>query len=160
MKTTRPGFHQHLLEFRRYTNQSMCDITYIKWYLLETKELGHRDGGFFIHVICFNLHIRQWHQLLLQDGWCFKWCRCKCLFLVSIQRDYQRPVTNVWTWRRNQKQVAGLMSKHLQCFTRRSLVKTLGRWYYEHNIIYYRIIYIYFFFKKKEQLTVNRIYSS
>ena len=39
--------HQHLLEFRRYIDQSLCVITYIKRYLLETKELRHIDGGFF-----------------------------------------------------------------------------------------------------------------
>ena len=48
LKTARPGFHQHPLEFRRYTNQSLCVITYIKGYLLEPKELRHSDGGFFI----------------------------------------------------------------------------------------------------------------
>ena len=37
LKTTRPGFHQHSLEFRRYTDQSLCVITYIKRYPLETK---------------------------------------------------------------------------------------------------------------------------
>ena len=47
LKTTRPGFHQHLLEFRRCTDQYICVITYIKQYLLETKELRHSDGGFF-----------------------------------------------------------------------------------------------------------------
>ena len=48
LKTTRPGFYQHPLEFRRYNDQSLCVITYIKRYLLETKELRHSDGGFFI----------------------------------------------------------------------------------------------------------------
>ena len=48
LKTTRPGFHQHPLEFMRYTDQSLCVIIYIKRYLLETKELRHSDGGFFI----------------------------------------------------------------------------------------------------------------
>ena len=48
LKTTRPGFHQHPLEFRRYTDQSLCAVTYIKQYLLEAKELRHSDDGFFI----------------------------------------------------------------------------------------------------------------
>ena len=43
LKTTRPGFHQHPLEFSRYTNQYLCVITYIKRYLLETKKLPHPD---------------------------------------------------------------------------------------------------------------------
>ena len=47
-KTTRPGFHQHPFEFRRYTDQSLCAVTYIKQYLLEAKELRHSDDGFFI----------------------------------------------------------------------------------------------------------------
>ena len=48
LKATRPGFHQHPLEFRTYTNRSLSVITYIKRYLLETKELRHSDGGFYI----------------------------------------------------------------------------------------------------------------
>ena len=48
LKPTGPGFHQHLLEFRRYTDQSQCVITYNKRYLLETKELRHSDSGFFL----------------------------------------------------------------------------------------------------------------
>ena len=48
LKATRPGFHQHPLEFRTYTNRSLSAITYSKWYLLETKALRHSDGGFFI----------------------------------------------------------------------------------------------------------------
>ena len=48
LKTTRPGFHQHPLEFRRYTDKFLCVITYIRRYLLETKELRHGDGGFLI----------------------------------------------------------------------------------------------------------------
>ena len=48
LKTARPGFHQHPLEFRRYINESLCVITYIKRYLLETKEVMLSDGGFFI----------------------------------------------------------------------------------------------------------------
>ena len=50
------------------------------------------------------------------------------LFLMLIQRDqqlHQRPVTKVW--QRYQKQLVGLMTKGLRCFTRRPLVKTLGR---------------------------------
>ena len=50
LKVTRPGFHQHHLEFRRYTDQSLCGITYVKRHLLETKELRHSDGGFFISL--------------------------------------------------------------------------------------------------------------
>ena len=34
LKTTRSGFHQHSSEFRRYTDQSLCVITYIKRYVL------------------------------------------------------------------------------------------------------------------------------
>ena len=45
LKTTRPGFHQHTLEFRRYTDESLCFITYIKQHLLKRKELRHSDGG-------------------------------------------------------------------------------------------------------------------
>ena len=56
LKTTRPSFHQHSLEFRRYADQSLCVITYIKLYLLETKKLRHSDGGFFIS---FKPHIKQ-----------------------------------------------------------------------------------------------------
>ena len=48
LKTTRSGFHQHPLEFSRYTDELLCIIVYIDWYLLETKELRHNDGGFFI----------------------------------------------------------------------------------------------------------------
>ena len=48
LKTTRPSFHQQSLEFRRYTDKSLCVIIYIKRYLLETKELRHSDGSFFI----------------------------------------------------------------------------------------------------------------
>ena len=48
LKTTKPGFLQHPLESRRYTDQSFRVITYIKRYLLETKELRHSDGGFFV----------------------------------------------------------------------------------------------------------------
>ena len=50
LKVTRPGFHQHHLEFRRYTDQSLRGITYVKRHLLETKELRHSDGGFFISL--------------------------------------------------------------------------------------------------------------
>ena len=48
LKTTRPDFHQHSLEFRRYTHKSLSVITYIKRYLLVRKELRHSDDGFFI----------------------------------------------------------------------------------------------------------------
>ena len=48
LKATSPGFHQHPLEFRTYTNRSLSAITYIRRYLLETKALRHSDGGFFI----------------------------------------------------------------------------------------------------------------
>ena len=48
LKTIRPDFHQHPLEFRGCTDEYLCVITYIERYLLETKELKHSDGGFFI----------------------------------------------------------------------------------------------------------------
>ena len=34
LKATRSGFHQHSSEFRRYNEQSLCAITFIKRYLL------------------------------------------------------------------------------------------------------------------------------
>ena len=37
LKTTRPSFHQQPLKFRRYTDQFLCVITFIKRYLQETK---------------------------------------------------------------------------------------------------------------------------
>ena len=36
------------MKFRRYTDFFLCVITYIKRYLIETKELRDSDGGFFI----------------------------------------------------------------------------------------------------------------
>ena len=48
LKTTRPAFHHFPLQFKRYTDQSICVITYIKRCLLETKEVRHSDGGFFV----------------------------------------------------------------------------------------------------------------
>ena len=40
LQTTRPGFHQHPLEFRRYTDQSLCVITYIKQFYEKQKNLA------------------------------------------------------------------------------------------------------------------------
>ena len=73
LKTTRPGFHQHPLEFRRYTNKSLCVITYIKRYLLETKELRHSDGGFFIsfkppHKAVTSTTIARWVVNVLKEA--------------------------------------------------------------------------------------------
>ena len=80
LKITRPGFYQQPLEFRRYTDQSLYVITYIKWYLLETKKLRHSDGGYFIsfkppHKIVTSTTVARW----MVDGKCFKGSRCKCL---------------------------------------------------------------------------------
>ena len=36
------------MEFRKYNGQSLCVITYIKQYLIETKDLRHINGGFSI----------------------------------------------------------------------------------------------------------------
>ena len=55
------------------------------------------------------------------------------LFLVLVQGDqqlHQSPETKDSSWQRYQKQLVGQsISKHLQCFTRRPLVRTLGRLY-------------------------------
>ena len=73
LKTTRPGFHQHPLEFRRFTDQSLSVITYIKRYLLETKELRDRDGGFFIsfkppHKAVTSTTIARWVVNALKEA--------------------------------------------------------------------------------------------
>ena len=73
LKTTRPGFHQHPLEFRRYTNESLCVIMYIKQYLLETKEIIHSDGGFFIsfkppHKAVISTTIARWVVSVLKEA--------------------------------------------------------------------------------------------
>ena len=65
LRTARPDFHQHPFEFRRYTDQSLCFITYIKRYLLETEELRHSEGGFFIsfkppHKAVTSITIARW----------------------------------------------------------------------------------------------------
>ena len=80
LKITRPCFYQQPLEFRRYNNQSLYVITYIKWYLLETKKLRHSDGGYFIsfkppHKIVTSTTVARW----MMDGKCFKGSRCKYL---------------------------------------------------------------------------------
>ena len=72
VKTTRSSFHQHPLEFRRYANESLCVITYIKWYLLETKALRHSDGGFFIsfkppHKAVTSTTIPRWVVNVLKE---------------------------------------------------------------------------------------------
>ena len=72
LKITRPGFDQHPLEFRRYTDQSLCVITYVKQYLLETKELRHSDGGFFIsfrppHKAATSTTIARWVVNVLKE---------------------------------------------------------------------------------------------
>ena len=73
LKITRPGFHQHPLEFRRYTSESLCVITYIKWYLLETKKLRDSDGGFFIsfkppHKAVTSTTIARWVVNVLKEA--------------------------------------------------------------------------------------------
>ena len=73
LKTTRSGFHQYPLEFRRYTDESLCVIIYIKWYLLETKELRHSDGGFFIsfkppHKAVTSTTIARWVVNVLKEA--------------------------------------------------------------------------------------------
>ena len=73
LKTARPGFHQHLLEFRRYSDQSLCVITYIKRYLLEPKQLRHSDGGFFIsfkppHQAVTSTTIARWVVNFLKEA--------------------------------------------------------------------------------------------
>ena len=50
LKTTMPGFQKHPLKTSRNTDQSLRVITYIKRYLLETKELKHSDHGFFVSL--------------------------------------------------------------------------------------------------------------
>ena len=37
LKTIRPGFHQQPLKITRYSDRSLCVITYVKQYLLETR---------------------------------------------------------------------------------------------------------------------------
>ena len=73
LKTKRPSFHQRLLEFRRYTDQSLCIITYIKRYLLETKELRHNDESFFIsfkptHKAVTSTAIARWVVNVLKEA--------------------------------------------------------------------------------------------
>ena len=73
LETTRSVFHQHPLEFRRYTDQSLRVITYIKRYLLETKELRHSDGGFFIsfklrHKAVTSTTIARWVINVLKEA--------------------------------------------------------------------------------------------
>ena len=73
LKTTRLGFHQHPLEFKRHIDQPLCVITYIKRYLLETKELKYCDGGFFIgfkspHKAVTSITIARWVLNVLKEA--------------------------------------------------------------------------------------------
>ena len=73
LKTTRPYFLQHTLKFSRYTDQSLWVVTYIKRYLLETKELRQSDGRFFIsfkppHKAMTSSTIARWVVNVLKEA--------------------------------------------------------------------------------------------
>ena len=73
LKTTRPGLHKHPLKISGNTDQSLCVITYIKQYLLETKELKHSNCRFFIsfrppHQGASSTAMARWVENVLKEA--------------------------------------------------------------------------------------------
>ena len=131
LKPTRSGFHQNPLEFRRYTGHSLCVITYIKRYLLETKELRDSDGCFFIsfktpHKAVASTTIATCVVNVLNEAGVNA-------FVFSAHSTRSAASSKASDKGLNlaeiSKQLVCPMPKHLQCVTRRALVKTLSRQY-------------------------------
>ena len=154
LKTARPGFHQHPLEFRRYTSQSLGVITYIKQYLLETKELRCSDGGFFIsfkppHKAVTSTTIAKWVVNVLK----------KAGVNVSVFSAHSTRSTASSKASDEGLNLAEILkaagwsnAKKFAMFYKRTISEHLGQAILRANIIYYRIIYCIYMFKKS---TIN-----